>query len=184
MQAAPQGGQNQILYQGIAGHAANVGAYIKWVFISILGGAAAFGILKVEALSKIPFINLVWLLTLVGVVGLLYSYLRFVNEKYKITLQRVETEKGIIARDVDSLELWRVLDVDYKQGVMERILGIATITLTGTDQSDPVMKLRGLPNHRQLFERLRDAVQAARQRGRPMELVDGDMSGGGAMEIT
>jgi len=180
MQASPQGGQNQILYQGIASHAANIGAYIKWVLISIVGGAAAFGLLKIQALSEI---KLLWLLTLVGIPGLLYSYLRHINEKYKLTMQRVETERGIIARDVDSLELWRVLDVDYKQGVMERILGIATITLTGTDQSDPVMKLRGLPNHRQLFERLRDAVQAARQRGRPMELVDGDL-GGGAMEIT
>jgi membrane protein YdbS with pleckstrin-like domain len=184
MQGSPQGGQNQILYQGIASHAANIGSYIKWVFITIVGGAAAFGLLKIQALSEIPGIKLVWLLTLVGIVGLLYSYLRHTHEKYKVSLARVETEKGIIARDVDSLELWRVLDVDYKQGVLERIMGIATITLTGTDQSDPVMKLRGLPNHRKLFETLRDDVQAARQRGRPMELVDGDMGGGGAMEIT
>ena len=31
--------------------------------------------------------------------------------------------------------------------------------------------LYGLPKHRELFGRLQDAVQAARQRGRPMELV-------------
>ena len=36
---------------------------------------------------------------------------------------------------------------------------------------DPELVLYGLPKHRELFGRLQDAVQAARQRGRPMELV-------------
>ena len=38
------------------------------------------------------------------------------------------------------------------------------------------LELHGLPGHRELFEKLRDAVQDARQTNRPMELV-GDEHG-------
>ena len=46
-----------------------------------------------------------------------------------------------------------------------------------TDQTNPELLLHGLPNHRVLFEQLRDAVQAARQTNRPMELVPGQGMG-------
>ena len=110
---------------------------------------------------------------LVGVPGLLWTYLTHITSKFKITRRRVETEKGIIAKKVDSLELWRVLDVQYEQSLLDRIFGIAKIKLMGTDQSDPVLELHGMPEHRQLFETLRDAVQDARHTNRPMELVPG-----------
>ena len=83
----------------------------------------------------------------------------------------MEYERGILNRLVDGMELWRVLDVRYNQTIFDRLTGNGRITLIGTDKSDPELVLYGLPKHRELFGRLQDAVQAARQRGRPMELV-------------
>jgi hypothetical protein len=45
--------------------------------------------------------------------------------------------------------------------------------LIGTDQTDKELRLHGLPDHRVLFEKLRDAVQLARHTSRPMEVVPG-----------
>jgi uncharacterized membrane protein YdbT with pleckstrin-like domain len=110
---------------------------------------------------------------LLGLPGMLWTFLKHVTTRYKLTTQRVEFERGVLSKSVDSLELWRVLDVRYKQTLLDRILGNATITLIGTDQTDPEMAMHGLANHRQIFEKLRDAVAAARRSGRPMELVGG-----------
>ena len=104
--------------------------------------------------------------------------MRHITTRYKITLRRVEFERGVISKEVDSLELWRVLDVRFSAGLLDRIVGNATVTLIGTDQTDPALELYGLPNARKLFEDLREAVQAARHTSRPMELVGQE----GAME--
>ena len=175
--AAPQGGHPQaptpgqapapaphgaptgdVIYQGIARHSANMGSYLKWIGVCFLGGFAAWGLGKIDAISDWPL----WVLTFVGLPGLGWSYLEFVNSKYKITRVRVETEHGVLAKKLDTLELWRVLDVQYTQSLIDRIFGNGRVTLIGTDQSDPELHLHGLPNHRQLFETLRDAVQLVR----------------------
>ena len=169
----PEGGapanQGEVLFEGIARHSVVIGGYLRGVLA--LGLGVAFGVLLmgVEPLGGYPM----WLLGLVGVPFLLVTYLRHVTTRFKITGRRIETEHGILSRRVDSLELWRVLDVRYEQSLGDRIFGNAKIILIGNDRTDPVLVLHGLPGHRALFERLRDAVQAARTLSRPMEVVGG-----------
>ena len=168
-QPNPQAAANgeQILYQGVRRHSASWWDYTKWILAMGIAGTAGSFLMRIEFFSQWPL----YLLSAIGIPGIFLTYLRHVTTKYKVTNRRVEFERGVISKDVDSLELWRVLDVRYNQNLMDRMLGNATITLIGTDQSDPQLNMHGLPNHRQLFEQLRDAVQAARTRGRPMELV-------------
>jgi membrane protein YdbS with pleckstrin-like domain len=172
---APQGsmaqpGSGEVLFQGIAKHSASMAGYLKWSLSCVAAGALAIFLNSMEWGIPGWFLGILWL---VGVPGLLWTYLNHITSKFKITRRRVETEKGIIAKKVDSLELWRVLDVQYEQSLIDRIFGIAKIKLIGTDQSDPVLTLHGIPEHRKLFEILRDAVQDARHTNRPMELVPG-----------
>jgi uncharacterized membrane protein YdbT with pleckstrin-like domain len=125
---------------------------------------------KIQFFATMPL----WLLGLVGLPGMLLVFLRHTTTRYKITLRRVETERGIVTKKVESLELWRVLDVRYTQSIFDRLTGNGRVTLESTDKSDPRLDLHGLPQHRKVFEALREAVQAARHTGRPMELVGGD----------
>ena len=87
--------------------------------------------------------------------------------------RRVECERGVVTTRLDTLELWRVLDVRYERNLIDQIFDNAKIILIGTDQSDPSLVLYGMPDHRKLFERIRDAVQFARHTNRPMELAPG-----------
>lgn len=176
--AQPGGGD--VLYQGIAKHSASLGGYLKWGAISVAGGALAI-LLNNFVLSEPKIIlALGWL---IGLPGVLWTYLVHVSNKYKVSMRRVETEHGVLSKRVDSLELWRVLDVEYTQTLIDRIFDNGRITLVSTDQSDPKLLLHGIPNHRELFEQLRDAVQNARQTNRPMELVSGSEMGDGAGEL-
>lgn len=159
-----------VLYKGVRKHSASISGYLKWVLVSAVGSTLGVLLGKIDFFAQFPL----WVLGFVGVPGIFIVWLRHMTTKYTVSLRRVETEHGIVAKSVDSLELWRVLDVRYDQSFFDRMTGNATITLVGTDQSDPELRLHGLPNHRALFEKLRDAVQAARQGNRPMEFVGQD----------
>ncbi len=162
-------GGDTVYYSGRAKQSAYIGRYVLWVLVCILGGVIAWLALKVEAIAALGWP--LWVLSLVGTPGLLITYLRQLTTQYKLSSRRIETEEGILLKRVESLELWRVLDVRYEQSLLDRIFGIAKIELISTDQTNQKLIMHGLPNHRELFEKLRDAVQYARQRGRPMELV-------------
>lgn len=176
---APQGsmaqpGGGEVLFEGIAKHSASMNGYLKWSFACVAAGGLAIFLNVMDWGIPGWVLGILWL---VGVPGLLWTYLTHITNKFKITRRRIESEHGVIAKKVDSLELWRVLDVQYEQSLIDRMFGIARIKLIGTDQSDPVLELHGIPNHRQLFEILRDAVQDARHTNRPMELVPGQEGG-------
>lgn len=163
-----------MLFAGTARHSSQLTTYLKWVLVSLLGGVAAYFLKDLEFIKDngIP----VWVLVLIGIPGMVWTYLKVVTTKYTIDRRRVELEEGVVTRRVDSLELWRVLDVQYEQSLLDRLTGNAKIRLMGTDQSHPTLELHGMPAHRQLFNDLREAVQTARHSNRPMELVGG---GGG-----
>lgn len=173
-------GLDEVYFEGTARHSAQLGGYLLWIFVCVVGGLVGWALLQVESLAGLPL----YLLSLVGLPFLFWTYLKHVTTRFKITGRRVETEVGVLGKRVDSLELWRVLDVRYERSLGDRILGNAKITLMGTDQTTPVLVLFGLPDHRRLFERLRDAVQTARMTSRPMELVPGhdatELVGGGS----
>jgi hypothetical protein len=180
---APQGsmaqaGSGKVLFEGTAHHSARVIDYAKWGAVSVAGGVLAIFINKMDWGVPGWALGLFWL---AGTPGLLWTYLLNISSKYKITGRRVETESGVLAKKVETLELWRVLDVEYSQSLLDRIFKNGRIKLISTDQTNPELILHGLPDHRQLFEQLRDAVQDARQTNRPMELVPGANLGGDDM---
>lgn len=175
-----QGGGGEILYSGIAKHSAALKGYLKWAGVSVLGGAAAIGLNMADLGLPGWGLGLFWL---IGLPGLLWTYLVQGTNKYKVSLRRVETEKGVLSKQVDSLELWRVLDVEYSQSLVDRMFDNGRIKLISTDQTSPNLVLHGLPGHRALFEQLREAVQNARHTNRPMELVPGHDLGGDVSEM-
>jgi hypothetical protein len=175
-QAAPPIGSTghpveEVFFQGIARHTASLGGYVFWTFICFVGGLVTALLLQVQAIANLGLP--LWVLAFAGVPGLIWVWLVHITSRFKVSGRRVETEKGVITKRIDSLELWRVLDVQYEQSILDRITGDAKIKLLGTDQTHPVLTLHGMPDHRRLFERLRDAVQTARHTSRPMEFAPG-----------
>lgn len=92
--------------------------------------------------------------------------------RVRITNRSVETEAGVFAKKIDVLELWRIRDLRYKQAFIDRILGIAHIELFTKDVTSPHMEIIGLPASRQIFEKLRDAIEIQRQSKRVMGVMD------------
>jgi membrane protein YdbS with pleckstrin-like domain len=94
------------------------------------------------------------------------------STKMRITNRSVENEMGVFSKKIDVLELWRIRDVRYKQGLLDRILGISHIEVFTKDVTTPHLEIVGLPSGRQLFERLRDSIEIQRQSKRVMGIMD------------
>lgn len=83
---------------------------------------------------------------------------------YAITSERIKVRHGLLGKTFDYVELIRVQDMKHSQSFGERLLKIGDITIRSHDPSHPTIELKNVQNPEQVYEILRDAVQAARKR--------------------
>jgi membrane protein YdbS with pleckstrin-like domain len=110
---------------------------------------------------------------LLGALWLFASGVSRRTAHYSLTAQRLEIARGLLSRRIESIELWRVRDVVLDQGLFERLRGVGRLTLYSSDQVEPVLTLGPVTSARALFERLRDAVAAARKDARVVPVDSG-----------
>ena len=76
----------------------------------------------------------------VVIVGLtlLIGFVRRVGTKYLLTTQRLRISRGIIRKNVQETRLDRVQNVNYSQGILDRVVGVGTVDFdtAGTDDSE------------------------------------------------
>jgi membrane protein YdbS with pleckstrin-like domain len=90
-------------------------------------------------------------------------FLSFV-EHYRVTNERVRILTGLLGRQHEDIEFARVKDVDWKQGVSERILGIGDILLNTADATRPQAVLRNVKHPEQVHEIVRRAMLEIRKK--------------------
>jgi membrane protein YdbS with pleckstrin-like domain len=83
--------------------------------------------------------------------------------RYRITNYRVDFERGVISKSINTLELWHVEDLSFHQSLLARLIGIGTIRIISHDDTMPNLTMRGLPNARHLFEQLKQRVIAVKR---------------------
>ena len=93
----------------------------------------------------------------------LSAALKRASIRYTLSTQRLEIERGLIARRRESLDLFRIRDVVLEQGIVQRLRGLGTITLFSTDQVEPTLAIASIANAQAIYEQLRDAASRARQ---------------------
>jgi len=85
------------------------------------------------------------------------------SKVFRVTTTNIENEFGLFSKKIDVLQLWRCRDVRYRQSLVDRILGIAHIEIHTADVTTPMLEIVGVPASRELFERIRDAIEIQRQ---------------------
>jgi membrane protein YdbS with pleckstrin-like domain len=91
--------------------------------------------------------------------------------RYRLTAQRLEVERGILGKRFESIDLWRVRDVVLDQSPLERMRGVGRITVISSDQLEPELLVGPVADAKALYDRLRDAVAAARKQARVVPLA-------------
>jgi membrane protein YdbS with pleckstrin-like domain len=164
---AGDGGERKVLYSGSPSWRAFFGEYF-WITLGLIAAIAGgiWGARRYNFPEPTPnFTNFLIVIIPLGLAAIGYFALYFYRRSmvFRITTSNIETERGLLSKRIDVLELWRCRDVTYGQSLLDRLLGIAHIDITTTDVTTPELKLIGLPASRQLFERIRDSIELQRQ---------------------
>ena len=110
-----------------------------------------------------------WLFVVCWLLALLILVLPAVlvrKNKYRISNYRIDYERGLLGKQIDTMELWHVDDIKFEQSFFNRLMGVGRITVLSDDQTTPSLELKGLPNPRPLFDTLKQRIiSVKRQRG-------------------
>lgn len=114
----------------------------------------------------------------VGLIILLVKWIANLATTYEVTEDRLILHKGILAKSIDEIELYRVKDVRIDFTIINQMADIGTITITSSDETtrDAPLVIRDVDRARARREELRELVNAARrQRGvREIDMVHED----------
>ena len=100
----------------------------------------------------------------IGVIMLLVVWVQVHATDYRLTTQRLFRRRGLLAKQVEELELFRVKDVTVDQSMFGRLLHVGNITVLSTDDSTPTLPLVGIGDPIAVKEAIRLHYRAARQR--------------------
>lgn len=161
---APDGrGERKLLYDGAPSWRAYFAHYFVGGLATLLVPALFYKILGWVDAPRGSRLLVYLVLLAVAALYFFGLYLYRKSIKFRVTTSNIETERGILSKKIDVLELWRCRDVRYKQNLLDRILGIAHIEIFTADVSTPHLEILGLPASRQLFEQIRDGIELQRQ---------------------
>lgn len=83
---------------------------------------------------------------------------------YTLTNQRLIIEKlGVASSNKQEINLIRVNDVSYKQGLKDKVLGIGNVTVYSTDPSTPEILIKQIKDPEKIKEAIRSASLKAKE---------------------
>ena len=107
------------------------------------------------------------------IVPIFIAIARFLQTKCKIfelTTERLKTTEGVFSKVTETLELYRVKDIEVRQPFWSRLLGMENILVNTSDLSSPVVHLDAIPKTVGLADKLRNQVEIIRQQKRVREI--------------
>ncbi len=152
-----------VYYEGSPRLRGELGTLAIWTLVGILMAAIPFLLgMMMDQLSWIVYVVFFALAIICWVIPSLLVR----RNHYRITNYRIDYEHGIIFKSMDTLELWHVEDVRLRQGPLDRIFNVGTITVISSDATTPSLPLMSISDPRKLLETLKTRIIAVkRQRG-------------------
>jgi uncharacterized membrane protein YdbT with pleckstrin-like domain len=128
----------------------------------VLGIGIAVGVLVILGLLADNWGTAVVIAAVIAGLTLLVGWLRRVSTKYLITTQRLRISRGILRKKVQETRLERVQNVNYEQGVIDRVLGVGTVDFDTAGSDDAEFKFMWVNGPEQVVRAVDHAVEEAR----------------------
>ncbi len=93
----------------------------------------------------------------------LSRYLQTKNKIYELTTERLKITEGIFSKVTDTLELYRVKDLETRQPFLYRMFGVENVEMNTSDTSSPFIFIEAIPRTVGLADKIRNQVEIIRQ---------------------
>jgi membrane protein YdbS with pleckstrin-like domain len=107
------------------------------------------------------------------IVPIFFALARYLQTRCKIfelTTQRLKITSGIFTKVTETLELYRVKDIETRQPFFSRLVGIENVQMTTSDASSPTVLIEAVPSRVGFADKLRHQVEVIRQQKRVREI--------------
>jgi uncharacterized membrane protein YdbT with pleckstrin-like domain len=94
---------------------------------------------------------------------LLIGFVRRVGTKYLLTTQRLRISRGIVRKNVQETRLDRVQNVNYSQGVLDRMFGVGTVDFDTAGSDDSEFRFEWINKPESVVRAVDEATHAASQ---------------------
>jgi len=126
-----------------------------WIVINVLG-YCWYG--------ETPFPVLILLLMIAMSVHLLYMMVYMVTMKFTITDEILIYEHGVLWRQREYVELYRVIDFQERVSFLQNIFDLKTVTIFSGDRSTPRLMVPGIALNFPLVPEMRQRVEYNKRR--------------------
>jgi uncharacterized membrane protein YdbT with pleckstrin-like domain len=90
-------------------------------------------------------------------------YLKTKNKIYELTTERLKITEGVFSKVTDTLELYRVKDLETRQPFLHRLVSLENVQLNTSDASSPFIFIDAIPCSFGLADKIRNQVEIIRQ---------------------
>jgi len=111
---------------------------------------------------------LCWLI--VPIFFALAYYLKTRCKVFELTTQRLKITSGVFTKVTETLELYRVKDIETRQPFFSQLVGIENVQMTTSDASSPLVLIEAVPSSVGFADKLRNQVEIIRHQKRVREI--------------
>jgi len=126
------------------------------LLIVVVAGVITAAMLKPQASIMIA-VGVV--AVLVVILWVLIPFLRWMTATYTVTNRRLITRSGILTRTGRDIPLFRINDVAYEKGLLDRLLGCGTLVISDASEKAGLV-LPDIPNVEQVHLQISDLLFA------------------------
>ena len=122
--------------------------------------------------------NFWWWVSLIGIPVAIWKHIVLKNTRITLTSQRLKIRSGVLNKQTEEIELYRVKDWTFQQPMLQRMLGYGAVMVVSSDRTAPEVTYSWLKDAEGFAEKLRAAVESVRDRKRVRALEVDEYSQG------
>lgn len=113
--------------------------------------------LSPQAIAAIEKYRVIVGLSLMAAAGLVLirKIIKLKSVRYRVTTDRIEWARGIFGRQIDNIDMFRVIDIRLHRSFSDCLVGIGTVVLMTTDKTDPEFKFEKVRRPKQLYDTIK-----------------------------
>lgn len=121
-------------------------------------------------MEGLPLSSMARIVSLFLLLVLLYRFIYLRRIRYRVGEEQLVSEHGIFIRRVDYMELYRIVDFQEHQSLLQQICGLKTVRILSMDRNTPRLDLIGVRCGNDIVAIIRERVEINKRKRESMRL--------------
>jgi membrane protein YdbS with pleckstrin-like domain len=152
----------EIVWRGTSSQWKNFGRYILAVAMCVVVLLIFAALSRADSPQMRNISPYILVLLALPLFTALVRYVQTRSKVYELTTERIKISEGVLSKVTETLELYRVKDLETRQPFLYRLVGIENVQLNTSDTSSPFVVIQAVPRRVGLGDKIRNQVEIIR----------------------